>query len=420
MVIGINAISPVAATMIRPSFVCTDPLTGLKYDALSTDGLNTIQYSASAQQPPDVVALSGTVSGDGVVRIVGNGAAPFVVAVSNVGAAGTITATVDTGIVTLPLQASICQTNPATSQCLQPPGTSVSLSLAAKATATFSIFVYANGELPLRPDANRIFVRFTDSTNTPRGGTSVAVTNTPALDRTVPIGGIYATQTPYFDLITGTTSVTNGILMVAENGQFQGGDELGNLTGGTLSIGADLSVSGTSSDVLMTSEGYVTAGFHPMTWSGTLSQKNSIYIQRMQTFPQTGVSSYLRDSGQVYGNSAPTDYLVASSLALLAGTWNIRDESDNLLGSITFTTNGSFSGAISTCSLNGTIGLIDTRYDLYSMQFNTPDCPIGPLGTTTLTGLATVITSLTKNDTLFFIGNDLGKLFASSQTFTRY
>jgi len=423
MVISIGSIFAAGPLTIHPSFVCTDPLTGMEYDALSVDGLNTIQYSASAQQPPDVVALSGTLSGDGVVHIVGNGAAPFVVAVTNVGSTDTIAATVDTGGVQLPLQASICQTNTATGQCLQPPATSTSLSLAANATASFSIFVFANGELPFRPDADRVFVRFTDSTGAQRGGTSVAVTNAPTLDRSQPVGGIYSTQTPYFDDTKGIYGVSNGILLVGENGAFQGLNDLGNQTAGTLTVQSDLSVGGTGTEYYVVAPlgGYPTAGvINSMVLSGAISQKNTLYVQSRPAVQSSNDYPYSHDSQQLSANYEVSAYERGSSMAAVAGNWNVRDGSGNLLGTVTIDQNGSYSGTTSGCAVEGVIGLIDTRYDVYSMNFTLPSCILGPYNASKLTGLAALVDDQTTNDTLLFIGSDASGIYGSFESLTRY
>ena len=70
---------------------------------------------------------------------------------------------------------SLCQTNPATGQCISAISPSVTTQINASATPTFGIFVQGNGNVTFDPAANRIFVRFKDSGNVTRGSTSVAV-----------------------------------------------------------------------------------------------------------------------------------------------------------------------------------------------------------------------------------------------------
>jgi len=150
-------------------------------------GVNTLLFSASDTPVPDVVALGATCpSNDGIpltVNIPGNtGTGAFAVATINVGAAGDITVTADTGSANLPLGVTVCRTNPVTGACIAPPSSSVVATMGAGVTATFSIFVKGTGvAIPFDPASKRIFVRFKDGSNITRGSTSVAVrTHSPA------------------------------------------------------------------------------------------------------------------------------------------------------------------------------------------------------------------------------------------------
>jgi hypothetical protein len=104
-----------------------------------------------------------------------NGAGAFAVATVNVGATETITASPDTGAVTIPVNISLCETNPATGQCISGIGPSVTTQITANATPTFGIFVQGTDNVPFDPAVNRIFVRFKDGGGVTRGSTSVAV-----------------------------------------------------------------------------------------------------------------------------------------------------------------------------------------------------------------------------------------------------
>ena len=137
-------------------------------------GVNTIDLLFSATPIPDIIALAATVTNDGTVHLA-NDVGAFAVAADNAGAAGTLTVTADTGAATLPVGIELCQTN-ASGQCLAPPASSVSASLAAGATPTFSVFVSASAPVPFAPGTSRIFVRFLDSGSVSHGSTSVAVT----------------------------------------------------------------------------------------------------------------------------------------------------------------------------------------------------------------------------------------------------
>jgi hypothetical protein len=93
----------------------------------------------------------------------------------NVGASGPITVSADTGGANLPIDLSMCQTNPATGVCLGNPASSATTQINANATPTFAIFVNGHGLVPFDPANNRIVVRFKDGAGVTRGATSVAV-----------------------------------------------------------------------------------------------------------------------------------------------------------------------------------------------------------------------------------------------------
>jgi peptidyl-Asp metalloendopeptidase len=170
-VFALTPSAPVASTDVQLNFDCTntDP-------APITTGLNTLLLSASATPVPDMVALAATPSNDGIVNIPGGtGTGAFAVATVNVGASGSITASADTGAASLPLTVSLCETNPATGQCISGIGSTVTTTINTNATPTFGIFVQASANVAFDPALNRIFVRFKDSGAVTRGSTSVAV-----------------------------------------------------------------------------------------------------------------------------------------------------------------------------------------------------------------------------------------------------
>lgn len=162
---------PISPTEVELNYDCTntDP-------APSTEGLNTLLLSATAAPVPDIVALAATPSGDGIVSLAGSfGVNAFAVAIVNVGATGTLTASVDTGTATLPVSLSICETEPATGGCISPVQSSIVTTIDSNTTAAFAIFVGGAGIIPLDPATNRIYVRFQDGSGVTRGSTSVAV-----------------------------------------------------------------------------------------------------------------------------------------------------------------------------------------------------------------------------------------------------
>jgi len=122
------------------------------------------------------VALAATLTNDGIVNVAGaGGTGVFAVASVNVGTGSQITVTADTGGAVLPIAIALCETNPASGDCLGPMGSMVTTQIAAGATPTFGIFIQGGGVVAFSPGVNRIFVRFSDPGGVIRGSTSVAV-----------------------------------------------------------------------------------------------------------------------------------------------------------------------------------------------------------------------------------------------------
>jgi len=162
--------SPVTETGLPIDFDCT----GAAPAAVET-GVDTLDLTLSSTPVADIIALAATPSGDGIARIPAGGIGVLALASSNVGASSLIVASVDTGATSLPLTATICQSNPANGQCLSAPAASVMLSVAAGAAPTFSVFLQDSAPIALDPATARIFVRFKDTAGGLHGSTSVAV-----------------------------------------------------------------------------------------------------------------------------------------------------------------------------------------------------------------------------------------------------
>ena len=170
-VFAVTPTAPMAPTDVQFSFGCANSA-----PAPINTGLNTLLLTASATSVPDIVALAATLNNNGIVNIPGtNGSGAFSVATVNLGSAGDIAASADTGSATLPVNISLCQTDPPSGQCISAIGSSVTTTIAPNATPTFGIFVQASGNVPFDPAINRIFVRFKDAGVVTRGSTSVAV-----------------------------------------------------------------------------------------------------------------------------------------------------------------------------------------------------------------------------------------------------
>ena len=141
-------------------------------------GINTLLLAASVLPTPDIVALTATASGDGVVRMTSanpNGA--FALATVNVGSSGSLVARAETTKAGIPVQLSLCQTD-TQGLCVNPsvPVPEVILDVEANETPTFSIFTRASGAIPFAPAENRVRVVFTDGNGVVRGSSSVALT----------------------------------------------------------------------------------------------------------------------------------------------------------------------------------------------------------------------------------------------------
>jgi hypothetical protein len=168
--IALTPTAPFSSTDVQFRFDCanTDP-------ASVIPGVNTLLLTASAGPTPDIVALAATATNDGIVDIPGvNGTGAFSVATVNVGATGQIVVSADTGSTVLPVTVFLCQTNPATGQCVTGLFSSLAGIMNASSTFTFGIFVNTSGGVPFNPAVNRIFVRFKDMGGVTRGSTSVA------------------------------------------------------------------------------------------------------------------------------------------------------------------------------------------------------------------------------------------------------
>ena len=138
-------------------------------------GVDTVDLFNSATPTVDVVALAAVATNDGILHVPAGGTGAFAVATVNLGIAGSISVTADTGGASLPVGIMLCQTDPSSSQCLAPPAAAAAINDGAQATPTFSIFVSATGGIPLAPATSRVFVRFADANGGLHGSTSVAI-----------------------------------------------------------------------------------------------------------------------------------------------------------------------------------------------------------------------------------------------------
>jgi hypothetical protein len=152
----------------------------VRYDCANTvpapsiSGLNRFRMSASETPPPDLVAVSATVTNNGVVRLPStSGAGFFTASAINIGAPGTITARVRApeGIAAT---ITICETDSG-GICLAARSDSTTRAVGTNDIVFYAVFVRANGEIPFNPAATRLILELSDDTGAVRGATSVAV-----------------------------------------------------------------------------------------------------------------------------------------------------------------------------------------------------------------------------------------------------
>ncbi|MBV9828722.1 MAG: YncE family protein [Alphaproteobacteria bacterium] len=139
-------------------------------------GLDLPVLTFSTTPTPDIIPISATATNDGILTVPVNGAGAFAVAAIDIGAAGSLTALVDTQGVPLPLTLTICQSNASNNgACSSTLNSTAPATFATNGTLTYSVFVTPTGAIPFSPGTSRIFVRFVDANNVAYGATSVAV-----------------------------------------------------------------------------------------------------------------------------------------------------------------------------------------------------------------------------------------------------
>jgi hypothetical protein len=95
----------------------------------------------------------------------------------NIAAADTITATADDNGKALPLALAICETDPNSGACINPPAATVSTTAAVAHNGTiyYTVFVKGSGNIPFDPANSRLFLRLRSADGITRGATNVAV-----------------------------------------------------------------------------------------------------------------------------------------------------------------------------------------------------------------------------------------------------
>ena len=99
---------------------------------------------------------------------------------NNTGFFTSATINLGSGAADLPLTLSLCQTDPATSVCINPtqPSTEpVIVEILEDDAPTFAEFASSSDSVALDPENSRVFLYFSDDSGEVRGTTSVAVQN---------------------------------------------------------------------------------------------------------------------------------------------------------------------------------------------------------------------------------------------------
>ncbi len=179
-------ISAGASQKFNITFVPTAPLAPVEvsfiFDCANTTsapiiiGFNTLLLSASLTPVPDMVALTSAPGG----RLTISSDTPtgaFLIASLNLGAAGLMTMSADTGEFSLPVGLLVCEFNVSLGTCFQPPSVTTPPRTITSGEVTFyAVFVISQGTaIPLNPFTNRVFARFLDAGNVPRGCANVAL-----------------------------------------------------------------------------------------------------------------------------------------------------------------------------------------------------------------------------------------------------
>lgn len=179
LLLTFQSAGPIFAPGLQLVFSCGQTV------AAPAEGVNTVDVNFSADAVPDDIALAAAAT-PGLLSIPVNGIGAFSVAMTNAGATSTDSpltqVAVDTGLSIFPMTATFCRTD-ASGNCLSAPLPTAFFSLPAGSTATFTVFVTAQGHVPFDPNNSRVFLRFFDFdqqqiTLVSRGSTSVAVQTT--------------------------------------------------------------------------------------------------------------------------------------------------------------------------------------------------------------------------------------------------
>jgi hypothetical protein len=209
------------------------------------EDVNDLFLTASAGDPPDLIAIFSTPSGDGVMRVNAVGGAQAAGgAVVNIGSAGG-SATVDVtptfgafdggiGVIL-----NICETDPATGACMASPSPSIQMTVGGVAK-TFSVFASANAGIgaPLFPEYIRVSVVFSDPAAAPDAPEGGGVTGMAAINGSIRGRGSVAFTAPATTIANPDISIFAGEYKLRMRDlQFDPNSDF--ISTGTLNIGSN-------------------------------------------------------------------------------------------------------------------------------------------------------------------------------------
>jgi len=174
----VNGVAPTTASTKYTGPIAVASSETIEAIAAATGDTNSAIGTAAYSIGYPIETFVATSSGTNLLTIPVGGSASFEVASENQSgqAFASITVKSSTGAnPSLPVQVTICQTNPSSGQCLAAPADTVTVApFAAGATPTFSVFVTATAAIASSP-SNEVIVLFTNSSGTIDGSASVLV-----------------------------------------------------------------------------------------------------------------------------------------------------------------------------------------------------------------------------------------------------
>jgi hypothetical protein len=173
-----NGTTPTTASTKYTGAISVSATETLKAIAVATGDTNSAVASAAYTIGYPIATVVATPSGTDTLTIPVGGSGAFVVATENESSQSFSSVTVKTTTgpnPSLPVQVTVCETNPSSGQCMAAPGATVTVApFAAGATPTFSVFVTATAAIASSPN-NEVVVVFTDGGGTIVGSASALI-----------------------------------------------------------------------------------------------------------------------------------------------------------------------------------------------------------------------------------------------------